>query len=344
MVNDFLLRLCSYHQPRRVRVIENVCQNHPTVANLFWAKQYSLINWLGCRRNLDRVEFNDELAALEKAGLISLHDNQVQLTAAGVSYQEENPIYEPHFFDWFWLANTRRVEQRFLLGIQVVSELAYHNWHYVPLHVPYSEQGAVKAWFHRYGSAQLVHQVARELDLLGTAFEGEDEQLVTALFASLVGHDGSGQTIAQVSQQLSLNIGETMIINHDALLGISAFAKNTTGPIARLLQPLLTSSPLSTSCWQTINMLRRGRPLEEIARHRHLKLGTIREHILTAAILVPRAYQWGKLLPPQDEEYLKHKYEGPVASWQFVSWDSNENRDFFYFRLYQIIQGSEENG
>jgi uncharacterized protein YpbB len=343
-VNDFLLHLCSYHQPRRVRVIENVCQNHPTVANLFWAQQYSLINWLGCRRDLDRDEFNGELATLEKAGLVSVHDNQVQLTAAGVSYQEENPVYEPHFFDWFWLANTRRVEQRFLLGIQVVSEFAYRNRRYVPVHVPYSEQGAVKAWFHRYCSARLVQQVARELELLGTAFEGENEQLVTAFFAGLVGHDGSGQTIAQVSQELGLNIGETMVINHDALLGISAFAKNTTGPIARLLQPLLASSPLSTSCWQTINMLRHGIGLAAIAQRRRLKLGTIREHVLTAAILAPQVYQWEKLLPSQDKEYLRHKYEGPVASWQFVSWGGDENRDFFCFRLYQIIRGSEENG
>ena len=180
--------------------------------------------------------------------------------------------------------------------------------------------------------------------MLGTAFEGEDEQLVTAFFAGLVGHDGSGQTIAQVSQELGLNIGETMVINHDALLGISAFAKNTTGPVARLLQPLLASSPLSTSCWQTINMLRQGQGLAAIAQRRHLKLGTIREHVLTAAILAPQVYQWERLLPSPDKDYLKHKYEGPVASWQFTSWGHDENRDFFCFRLYQILQGREEDG
>ena len=41
-MNTYLLRLCSYHQPRRERVIENVLANRQTVATLFWAQHYEI--------------------------------------------------------------------------------------------------------------------------------------------------------------------------------------------------------------------------------------------------------------------------------------------------------------
>lgn len=340
-MNTFLLHLCSYHQPRRVRVIENVLQNHQTVANLFWAQQYGILNWLGSRRGLERAQFDHELNEMQAAGLVQLDDKFVHLTPAGVSYQESHPGYHPRFFDWYWLANTKQVEQRFLLAVQVISEFAYHNRYYVPLNVPYGDQQIVKNWFHHYYSPMLVSKIYEELHQLGESLASESPQLVATLFRGLVGHDDSGQTITQLGPRLGLVPGDELVVHQDIFMAVAAYARSTTGPLARLIQPLLNASPLSVSCQQTIDLLTKGMPIAEISSRRYLRPSTIREHILTAAILAPHLYDWKSLLPSADYQQLAQKYTGNVADWHFTQWSGDANRDFFMFRLYEILQGGE---
>lgn len=345
-MNTYLLRLCSYHQPRRVRVIENVLTNHRTVANLFWAQQYGVLNWLGARRRTSQDQLDAEFSALESAGLIRLTDqNEVQLTPAGVNYQETIPVdYRPHFFDWYWLANTNQVQQRLLLGFQIVSEFAYHNREYVPLSVSFADQQAVKGWFRHYYSPHLTSAIYSELHLLASSIAGEDSRLALALVNLLIGHDQAGWTVTQLGEYLKLSVAGALIMQHDLLLAISAFARQTNGPLANLLKPLLLPSPLSRSNLQTVKMFQQGNPIAVLACRRHLKLSTVREHLLTAAILMPQLLDWSRLLPKELRDQLAQRYTGPVATWRFNSWTADTNTDFFYFRLYQIYQGSHVNG
>lgn len=345
-MNTYLLRLCSYHQPRRVRVIENVLTNHRTVANLFWAQQYGMLNWLGARRRAGQDQLDAEFRALESAGLIKLTDrNEVQLTPAGVNYQETNPVnYQPHFFEWYWLANTNQVQQRFLLGFQVVSEFAHRNREYVPLNASYADQQAVRGWFHRYYSPQLPSTVYSELHLLANSIAGEDSRLAPALVNLLIGHEQAGWTVTQLSESLKLGTAGALIVQHDLLLAISAFARQTNGPLANLVKPLLLPSPLSRSNLQTVRMFQQGYQVTALASRRRLKLSTVREHLLTAAILMPQLLDWSRLLPTDQRDRLAQWYTGPVATWEFHAWTTDANTDFFYFRLYQIYQGSHVNG
>lgn len=341
-MNTYLLRLCSYHQPRRVRVIENVLTNHRTVANLFWAQQYGLLNWLGARRQADQDQLDAEFSALQSAGLVELTaQNEVKLTPAGVNYQETHPVdYQPHFFEWYWLANTKQVQQRLLLGFQVVSEFAHHNRQYAPLNVSFTDQQAVKGWFRHYYSPQLISEVYSELHLLAGSIAGEDQRLAPALVNLLIGHDQAGWTVTQLGQNLELSLASALVMQHDLLLAVSAFAKQTAGPLANLLRPLLVATPLSRSNLQTVTMFQQGVPLANLARRRQLKLSTVREHLLTAAILMPQLLDWPRLLPEQEHHRLAQRYTGPVTTWQFKAWTADSNADFFYFRLYQIYQGS----
>lgn len=344
-MNTYLMRLCSYHQPRRVRVLENVLANRQTVANLFWAQQYGLLNWLGARREASRGQLDYEINKLQTAGLVErTGQDAVQLTAAGVSYQEEHPVnYQPYFYQWYWLANTRRVQRRLLLACQVVSEFAYHQRAYAPISVPFADQQAVRNWFHHYFSAQLPEQVYSELHLLVSSLESEDRRLAPAFVNLLIGHQQNGWTIDQLCQQLGLTIADGQVMRHDLLLAVSAFAKQTTGPIACLLKPLLAGQPLSASCQRSVQMVQQGVELPTIAKRRHLKLSTVREHLLTAAILTPQSMEWLQLIPAADRQWLSDHYSGQASSWRFASWSTDSDTDFYYFRLYQICQGKQRN-
>ena len=49
---------------------------------------------------------------------------------------------------------------------------------------------------------------------------------------------------------------------------------------------------------------------------------------------------WRTLFPAGMLEELANRYQGPVASWQFVAAhpDLDLNQEFFLFRLYQIMR------
>lgn len=344
-MNTYLLRLCSYRQPRRIRVIENVLTSHRTVANLFWAQQYGILEWLGARRQANQDQLDFELRELQAAGLVEVvADNQVKLTTTGVSFQEEQPpVYEPAFYSWYWLANTKVAFLRFLLGFQVVSEFSYHNRHYVPLNISFAEQQQVKSWFNHFGSDHLVGDVNAELQLLMNSLESEDERLPLALVNQLIGHGQTGWTLDQLCNHLQLNVADGITLTHDLALAICAFSRATNGPLACLIKPLLSATPLSPSNWRTFKMVSSGRTITEVARQRRLKVSTVREHLLTAAILMPQLLNWDQLLPIKVRQYIDQNYQGPVTEWQFASWSADSNADFFYFRLYQILQGSQTN-
>lgn len=345
-MNTYLLRLCSYHQPRRIRVIENILANRKTVANLFWAKEYGILEWLGARRQATRDQLDFEFRELQEAGLITINeDNEAHLTVKGVSFQENQPpVYEPRFFEWFWLANTKQAFARFLLGFQVISEFSYHNRNYVPIASTYAEQHIVKAWFRRVFSPQLVSQAYSEMELFIGSLDGEDVKLAQAMVNLLIGHDQAGWTPDQLSEQLKLPIGDILVITHDLALAVCAFARATNGPLAQLIKPILQDSPLSSSTIRTMEMYRSGMEIDDIVSRRRLKISTIREHVMTTAILLPDSLDWDRLLPSAIREQLGEKYHGDVSQWQFENWTDDMNADFFYFRLYQIYQGSHENG
>ena len=90
-----------------------------------------------------------------------------------------------------------------------------------------------------------------------------------------------------------------------------------------------------------------------ISQRRRLKLGTIREHILEAAIFMPEALPLDRLLTPAQIDRLTAQYHGKPATWEFLPpilepqspADKLQNeQNFFEYRLFQIIKGGEHNG
>ena len=67
-----LLRFFSYHQPRRIRVIENTLRSRRTVATLFWARQYGILEWLGADRTMNRQEYDQLINQLVANKLLTI--------------------------------------------------------------------------------------------------------------------------------------------------------------------------------------------------------------------------------------------------------------------------------
>lgn len=345
IMNSYILRFFSYHQPRRIRVIENLLTSRRTVANLFWGQQYGLLPWLGADRQLQRAEYDAIISDLVAQHLLTVDDHQqARLTTAGVQRQEEerDRQYRPHFLDWYWLANTNQLAQRLFLGMQVVSEFAYHNAQYAPVTVGYGHLLAVKQWFRRADRRQLVTATYRDLDQLTRGLANADQRLAAVLVDGLVGHGLPAWTNAQLARRLDLSTADMLTLNHDLLLGVAAYCQHVPGPLHDLLVPLLNPGPLSQSAARTLDLYRQGRTLDQIAANRQLKLSTVREHLLEVAIICPDQLDWARLLPAARRAALAKQYPGPdVTNWHFQPTEPDDGAAFFDYRLFQIQQGRE---
>lgn len=339
MQEDYL-RFFSYHQPRRIRVIENILKNRRTVANLFWAQQYGIITFLGANRQLTRKHYDDTIKYLIDQKLITVDtDNQALLTEKGASIQlaNEDSQYTPFFYDWFWVANTHLIMERLLLAVQVVSEYSYHQSQYIPLQISYSEMEAVKRWFRQNFHNDVVKKLFESLSQFGDAIASEDERLATDFFNMLVGHDMPGWTIEQASQHLKMSPENLILMRHDELLAIAAYALKVPGILQQLFLPILNKTPLSRSAQVSFNQYQQGYNAAQIAQYRHLKENTVREHFLEAAIMIPDQVDWDRLLPKEKRHQLSKVYQGSPSTWHYQ--ENNDNQGFYDYRLYQIYQG-----
>lgn len=333
---DYLLALFS-GRPRRIRVIEGTLQGKRTITNLFWAQNYGILPYLGADRHLSRQTYDQWLMVQAQAGNLILADQTAQLTEKGLAAQAtwQANHYQPQFGQWTWIANWQRLADRVLLAVQLVSEFAYHNHRYSPLSLPWHEKLAVRNWFLHH-DGQIVSQVKTELAAVLTQLAKVDERLSNLFAYRLIGHESVGWSTMEASRQLGIQVSDLFWMERDAWLFFAHSLAQSTGALTELVLPLLATTPLSSSAQQTLTAFLGGHSIEEISHARRLRVGTIREHLLQAVILLPGQLPLARLLPSQVEAKLQQQYQGPVAEWRFTPQSTDPGQEFFYFRLFQV--------
>ncbi|WP_057741105.1 helix-turn-helix domain-containing protein [Limosilactobacillus secaliphilus] len=343
-MNQYLFLLFS-RSPRRIRVVENILQNHRTQATLFWAFNYGILDWLGAERKLSRADFEQWLSDKRDHGLISLTEQTACLTPAGLHRQKGvlDNFYQPHFSQWTWLTNPSDYADRFSLGIQALSELIHGEKQYTPLNLSLTGMGKVRDWLL---TGNLQEPVSQTLMTIGSALEKVDPRLATMFANELFGYHLTGWTIEQAAAQLHVQVEEAAMMDRDVWLGVAHLVQQQGGPLWNLMADLTAPMPVAKSTWQTVQEFRAGKSIEQIARLRHLKASTIREHLLEAAIIIPDALDWERLMPKEKLDRLSQQYSGPALKWQFQApTDGDSGAAFFDFRLLQILrrwQGDEK--
>lgn len=331
-------------QPRRFRVIENTVRNKRTQANLFWGLNYQILNWLGSAPELTRSDFNRWLQNQQTNGFMRVEDNVAWLTRRGLQVKQQvlANYYQPRFDQWAWLVNPHRYAERFLLAVQAVSELSFHNRHYIPLNISVTEMTTVRNWLSRPHVIETVHQ---ELHQLGQKLSQADERLAILFANQLIGHNDHGWTLDQAQAHFHLQFEEIQVMNRDVWLAIARLlADHQHNGLGALMADMIAHAPISDSAYRTLVDFQRGYSPDQIAHFRRLKLSTVREHLLEAAIIIPDSLDWSRLLSTEDERKIHSHYSGPVQQWQFERPDEDPLGAFFQFRLCQIKELHSLNG
>lgn len=341
--SDFLLQFLSTEEWRRPKVLLNNLIGRRTVSNLFWGAQYGLLPFFNLFSKLSADDFELALKRLHKRGLIeSQQDGKVLLTKTGKQEQKSviDYISQFHFRGIGLHTNLNNIQQCLNLVIQITSEFSCQNNRYYPLQYSGQTMARAKQWFVKNKSIELPRKLHAELtDFLLTIPADE----ANAFTNSMIGHDDFGLTDQQIETALNVTPFNWKL---RSLSLVAAFVKwasadsDTHFLCQQIVSPWLTTSALSTSSALSYQLYLKNTNLQAVANCRRVKLNTIKEHLLEAAILTP-SFPFQLILPNKFSSDLE-TYLGArtINQWQFDEVSKLDSQfSFFEFRLLQIERG-----
>lgn len=340
MANGHVLTLFSATQPRRSRVLYGLLRKQATVSTEYWGLRYGQLSIAGFLPQLEKRHFDRAVSYWEQAGaLTAITPGQYGLTPLGQAEQErfQQEHYQPRWFNLRRYYQVRRFRDAFLLANQVLSEWAYHNRQYYPLQIQPADMFAVKHWFKQAKSPQLI---ANWTDQLAAFFQGLPEKEASQWIATWPGHHVAGLNDNQLHLPNSYDEIDYWAWQTDKYVQFLHWlsAKDQTGPLTDFAERFGQRSLLSLSAQQTLSAVVAGETLAAISQKRRLKEGTIREHLLTAAIWLPLGdFPYHLFLTPSSLTYFQQRLSGAIDDWTFAQVrQSDDPNEFFLFRLYEI--------
>lgn len=332
-----LLQLLSEQQDRRLRVIENLLRGRRTVSTLYWGLRYDLLPLLNLAKPLDRGALDVPAQLLAQQGLIAgdSAEGVVHLTERGRTAATSTTYYRPITRQNWVNVDLVAARQRLLLAVQVASQYAHSTSRYYPLATDLTTRQAVRRWFHRVKGPNLATNLREALVSSLRQLPAETAAVVTDQFT---GYKQPGYTVSQLAQSTNRSAWEIQLMHFDGVAQIALAAQEAQHPLHDLFQPLW-SVPVSRSAQQTLQAVEAGGDLARVARVRKVKLSTVREHLLEAAIMLPATeFPYDQVLSETIRQRFAAAVTGPIDSWQYMELPAamRDELDFFYFRLYAI--------
>lgn len=334
MADKRLLTFFSLDQPRRQNVIRQVLTNKRTVSNLFWGLSYQLLDWLGVAPKLDKTTFDQQISELEKNLWLTKNQSaELLLTPLGKSCLQKflNNHYWRHHPELVQRFKVAQWQEMLTLVIQVFSEMSYHNRHYYVAAVSPQIQYWFKSWLKCYDRNQLQAQLPELLFDFLQAKEPLEANIFISFFG---GHQIAGKTFQQLAEQTGWTRQELKIFQQDSLLEFAVFLKKRGPAWSQLVKIFEKNNPLAKSSQNSYQLFLAGTTIEKIAQRRHLKISTIKEHLLEAAIFEDD-FPYGQLIMPTTVEFFTRNFSSFPAKWDFQI-AQKAGIEFFVFRLVQI--------
>lgn len=340
--SDFLLQFMSESDWRRSKVFFNNLIGRRTVSNLFWGAQYGLLPFFNLFKHLSATDFQKSLHALSQQGLILYQDNKVRLTKQGVKQKQIfTPIIVLFKFKGIGLyTNIETVQSCIQLAVQITSEFAFQNNRYYPIQASGQIMNFCKKWFSQNKSRTLPQQLEKELSIFLAKLSDDDANAFANRF---IGHENYGLTDQQIANALEISNFDWKLKKLDLMTRFISWTQSDSdqAPLcAQLVAPWLKQTPVSMSSDLSYQLFLKYTNLDRVAQLRQVKLNTIKEHLLEAAILLPD-FPFTQLLPASfPDKVLSYLNATPPQQWQFTTVVQLDSKiSFFEFRLLQIQRG-----
>ena len=333
MLTDYLLCLFSTNR-RRYQAIYYTLVGKRTTSNLYAALDYQLLKWFQIYPNLELAQFQAELKKLVELKWLEMDERFAWLTAKGVQQKQRlaSSLIWPNHYNGPQMGKLATFENQLRLAIQITSEFAHRNMQYYPLAVTMHERVKVVYWFKQHkAEANFTKSIEAELKQL---FQLLDPSQANLIANRLVGYQTLGQSLQQLAQLEKSDELTIHIRVIDGFAQLFTILMQATNQLPLLADLMPTETPqLSQSTAQTWQLLQAGQTVAQISQQRRVKIGTIKEHLLEIAMLLPNF---------PFEHYQRYASEltalfrlAPTISFQEVQ-TKIPAIDFFDYRLYQI--------
>ena len=315
-------------QKRRPKVIFNILHGILTVSNLFWGLNYDVLYLSGMGKQIKKDEYQHHLNLAIQKGWLFSDEAGISLTKAGQKVQN-------HELEGFHdLKNDYELNmaiESFILAVQVLSEFSFQNHKYLPSVSDVRVEWIVKQWFkaqkQQISSPKALSKKAFD-DLIKVA-EQLDGPDMNILFNFLANHHDTGLTLEQIA---SLTDESTFLVSLKLKFILLSFFNHLDedNMFYSLINYFKKPSIISNSAFESYQLIKAGKSMEEVANMRRIKLNTVKEHLLMNAI-IDSDFPFN--------EFLQVTYQPDTlpSSWQYSDFQSHfPQSDFFAFRLSQI--------
>ncbi|AYF92552.1 helix-turn-helix domain-containing protein [Apilactobacillus bombintestini] len=339
MNKELLILFLSAKQPRRIKLIENLLSGKRTVSTLFWAMRYNILQYSGVLR---RVHFNDyhkDLNSLLNNKYIKkVDDYRYLLTDKGQkqkdSMLESFYIIKNNSFRYDY--DVSLFKERFLLATQVVSEYSYKNTNYYPTKTNMQSSYIVKKWFIKNKKDISV----RFRDYLVKYLSQISDDKANILAQLLIGHDVLGMTARQMAKHINRSTLEEFFIESDLWINLIQYIENDNNDFLKPLLKNIVNEKINSHAIETYKLFARNNSLKSISNMLHVKISTVKEHLIECAIWMPKDnFPYKKILTKNMIELMNDTFENKnIDDWKFNDLPKTNGMDFFNFRIYQIMR------
>lgn len=326
-MNDFILALFSEEDKLKPSTLYQILIGKRTSSVLCYAFFHGILHLIGIFPTLSEESFSGSLATLKKTGKLQKIDDSLKLTKQPM--QDKLNLSE-QTVDFFRFG--RRQEECWRLVqflVQATSHLDKPTT-YLPLESSPFYTERVRMFIHQHRTS-IASSLSEELHLL---FSQMTQEQADFLANTLTGFQQNGSvfyqllpTEAQKEPRRTLTIASAthqffrLLISHKEFL------------LYQFLKTVLIQN-VNLSMLQTKKLLLAGNSIESVQHIRHLKQGTIQDHIIEWALLEEQ-FPFEKFLAHHEKLAAL-----PEHSWNYRYKELIELSDlsFLEIRLYQIQQ------
>ena len=265
-----------------------------TIQDVVWFRLHRYYNILP---GFDKNAFFTLLHKMERQDQIVIEKEIARITAQGKNiykkYREKYPW--PDSFDGYRFQHIdEQFWKRLSLAVQVLSHWSYNKTRFIPVQKEPEIQQEVKHWLFAAGKRYSKEEIAVLFyeELLRLLQLVEEYDLAPELIVyRLTGYKKAGLTFRQLAQKMHLDEDYCQVLFRAFLHQVISllWKRSDSFPLlASLVQDLHQPLILTRSSARTLELLRMGKTITDIARIRKLRPGTVQDHVVEIAFMDPQ--------------------------------------------------------
>ncbi|MFV0560865.1 MAG: helix-turn-helix domain-containing protein [Enterococcus sp.] len=337
-MNEFILTLFKSGHKVRVSTMYQLLIGRRTSSVLLYGFFHENLSKLGSFPKLKKELFYQVIQQLIAQGYLIENEELVGITIEGSKKIERtDSLYDA--IDFFSYGRTDKECWRLLkFSIQVVSQMAYRENHYLPTETSPFYTYKIKQWLQGKIKEVLIEEVFTELTSI---FAQLPQNQADYLAQQLVGANQVGMLPYQLCPSLSdpteLYLYQSMTIH--ALLDKITEHSVFYPLIVELFQQNQNQSMLVTK-----NLILHGQTPQQVMEKRKIKEGTLSDHLIEWAI-ISDDFPFEKFLSHETIQWMQQFTHEELVDIQYRDISKETTINYREFRLYQIqqVKGGKKN-